>query len=130
MCAAEFVDDGEQLSDQEWSEFFQTQLDNIKREAAEAAEDSVKDDTDRDDPFDGLPDPFDDELTMPGVRLCSLAGFHTLALSSSNIIEPAFSSGPILCIGTIPVNWTYSQSLPTAVVGGDIHSVAHSFQQQ
>ena len=88
MCPAEFVDDGEQLSDEEWSEFFQTQLDNIRSEAAEVAEDAATDDTDPDDPFAGLPDPFDDELSMPGVRLCSLAGHHTLPLSLSARIFP------------------------------------------
>ena len=80
LCPAEFVDDGEQLSDEDWSEFFQTQLENIKREAAE---DSARDDTDPDDSFDGLPDPFDDELSMPGVCLCSLARHSALPLSLS-----------------------------------------------
>ena len=84
LCPAEFVDDGEQLSDEDWSEFFQTQLGNIRIEAAEAAEDSAKDDTDPDDPFHGLPDPFDDELTMPGVCLCGLACHLALPVSLSS----------------------------------------------
>ena len=72
-CHADFVDDGQALTDEEWSDFFQTQLDNIRREAASEAEGLGNDDADADNPFHGLPDPFDEDLSMPGVGPCKPA---------------------------------------------------------
>ena len=86
-CTADFVDDGQQLSDEEWAEFFQTQLDHVRKEAAGQADGSGEDATDPDDPFHGLPDPFDDDLSMPGVRLCNIAGLGASPLSSANVIR-------------------------------------------
>ena len=58
------MDDGRELTDDEWSEFFQTQLKSIREEAGG---DLVGDESDPDDPYHGLPDPFDEGLSMPGV---------------------------------------------------------------
>jgi len=58
------VDDGRELTDDEWSEFFQTQLKSIREEAGG---DLDEDECDPDDPYHGLPDPFDEDLSMPGV---------------------------------------------------------------
>ena len=84
----DFVDDGQQLTDEGWSDFFQTQLDNIRAEAAGSDEGSAEADADPDNPFHGLPDPFEDELSMPGVRRRTLAGQYTLPLSLSIRTEP------------------------------------------
>ena len=62
------MDDGRQLSDEDWSEFFQTQLESLNMESAEDSDASVQEDGDPDDPFSSLPDPFGDDTSLPGVR--------------------------------------------------------------
>ena len=63
------MDNGRELSEKEWSDFFHKQLENIRREAAVDAESKEDDGVDPKDPYQGMPDPYGDDFGMPGVCL-------------------------------------------------------------
>ena len=77
-CSADFQDDGQELSQEEWADYFQTQLQGIREGPADGAESQTEEDTDPDDPFSDMPDSFGDDFSRPGVRPYSHHSLSTL----------------------------------------------------
>ena len=79
-CPADFQDDGQELSQEDWEDFFQTQLQGIGEGPADRAKAWTKEDAGPDGASSGMPESFGDDFPRPGVRTSN----HYSLLSSGH----------------------------------------------